>query len=471
MTCAICCDTFNHSTRAQVICPNAECDLNVCKVCTRTYILSSQLDAHCMGCRIGFDHKFLIANLNNAFVKTDYKAHRRRVLFEEQQARIPSTQTLAQTQIEIDRITKLNNEDTKEIKKLNLLLKALKDTVRARRQHINHIRNGVKEIAAEKREFIMPCPDEECRGYLSSGYKCGLCQKKTCAHCITIIDGEHECDPDMVATAAIIKKDTKPCPTCGERIMKIDGCDQMWCVKCHTTFSWNKGVIEKGNIHNPHYYQWLREQSADGAIPRAPGDFGRDQWVATRALLKRLLSHGKITPPTLKFIERSRIYTRHIGAVNLRDLRPEQPNRNRTIHEMTKNEEELVKFMRNQITEKVFCDGLVIRDTKCKINADFHNIYTMYYAEMDKCFKDIDEFGALSKNVLTIVGTMISVHMKYIEALMKLSIVYKRRTEVIAFGIGRAFTTFQYYQADVHKLGEASIETPEDFCTWMEEGR
>ena len=85
----------------------------------------------------------------------------------------------------------------------------------------------------------------------------------------------------------------------------------------------------------------------------------------------------------------------------------------------------------------------------------------MYYAEMDKCFKDIDEFGASSKKVNTLVGAMVSVHMKHIEALMKLSIVYKRKIELIS-SLGR-----QYYQSDVYKLGESSIETPEDFCTFF----
>ena len=32
---------------------------------------------------------------------------------------------------------------------------------------------------------------------------------------------------------------------------------QMWCVQCNTAFSWSKGIIEHGNIHNPHYFDWL----------------------------------------------------------------------------------------------------------------------------------------------------------------------------------------------------------------------
>jgi hypothetical protein len=36
----------------------------------------------------------------------------------------------------------------------------------------------------------------------------------------------------------------------------------MWCVKCHTAFCWNTGIIET-QIHNPHYYEWMRSQKRE----------------------------------------------------------------------------------------------------------------------------------------------------------------------------------------------------------------
>jgi hypothetical protein len=84
-------------------------------------------------------------------------------------------------------------------------------------------------------------------------------------------DVEHTCDPELKASVAMIIKESKSCPKCGERISKIDGCDQMYCVECNTAFSWNTGQVVNGVIHNPHYYEFLRKQG-NGVAPRNAGD-------------------------------------------------------------------------------------------------------------------------------------------------------------------------------------------------------
>ena len=52
----------------------------------------------------------------------------------------------------------------------------------------------------------------------------------------------------------------------------VKNCDQMWCVCCNTAFSWKTGEIETGRIHNPHYYQHLRNMAGGGDIRREEGD-------------------------------------------------------------------------------------------------------------------------------------------------------------------------------------------------------
>ena len=137
-------------------------------------------------------------------------------------------------------------------------------------------------------QFIRACPIEDCRGFLSQQWKCGLCNVYTCSKCNVPKcnvpkcnvpknpdeqnssaenpdgeAGEHVCNPDDVATAELLAKDTKPCPQCGTGIFKIDGCDQMWCTECRTAFNWRTGQLETGNVHNPHYFEYQRRIGAD----------------------------------------------------------------------------------------------------------------------------------------------------------------------------------------------------------------
>ena len=85
-----------------------------------------------------------------------------------------------------------------------------------------------KAAPTERREFIMRCPADECRGFLSTAYKCGTCEAWTCKECHVSVgkdkDAQHTCDPDMVLSAKAIKEETRPCPKCGTRIFKTDGC-------------------------------------------------------------------------------------------------------------------------------------------------------------------------------------------------------------------------------------------------------
>jgi hypothetical protein len=135
----------------------------------------------------------------------------------------------------------------------------------------NLIERRDKVPAKQRAEFHKKCGDPECRGFLSTRWKCGLCEKTTCTDCHEVKDKDntpHVCDPNVVATIKLLKTDTRNCPGCQTSITKIDGCDQMWCTQCRTGFSWNTGKIEL-KLHNPHYYEWRRQ---NGGLEREPGD-------------------------------------------------------------------------------------------------------------------------------------------------------------------------------------------------------
>ena len=154
-------------------------------------------------------------------------------------------------------------------KKLELIKNTIQTEVDVLTQERNEVYHAISRKVREISNFVMKCGNSDCKGFLNNHWNCGLCEKKTCKDCYVV--GEHEtCDPDSIATVKLLKSDTKNCPGsgCNLPIFKIDGCDQMWCVKCKTAFSWRTGSIET-KIHNPHYYQWRRDH---GTLEREPND-------------------------------------------------------------------------------------------------------------------------------------------------------------------------------------------------------
>ena len=118
-----------------------------------------------------------------------------------------------------------------------------------------------------------PCITENCLGYLNRKGECPICNRTTCLSCNIDKTGQenHECKEEDKLQWEEIRKNTKPCPSCRVRIFKIVGCDQMWCTNCNTPFSWDRGTIATGPIHNPHYYDWLFNGGNENDRPRMNG--------------------------------------------------------------------------------------------------------------------------------------------------------------------------------------------------------
>jgi hypothetical protein len=119
--------------------------------------------------------------------------------------------------------------------------------------------------------FVRACPFDACRGFLSTAWKCGTCARWACPDChepkgLERDDKSHVCKPENLASAQLLRKETRPCPSCGSAIFKIAGCDQMWCTACNTGFDWKSGQrIQEGRIHNPHFFEYMRNNMGGGA--------------------------------------------------------------------------------------------------------------------------------------------------------------------------------------------------------------
>ena len=281
--CAVCIEPYTQIKRLRVTC--AYCEYEACQTCYRTYILGSTQDAHCMKCRKAWTHEFLAECFPTSWLHGAYKKHRETILIEREKQLLPESQPLVTryreaTTLRRDMITKMNEMRLYKREAARLAAEIWADRHAAERLEHNGYRGfpGARDDEARKkmrRTYIAPCPSNECRGFLNDTLVCGTCAKTACSQCGVLLADDHECVPDEVASFKALRKETRPCPnpSCAVATYKISGCDQMWCVVCHTTWLWSTGEVDHSLVqHNPHMFAYLRERANGGDIPRQPGD-------------------------------------------------------------------------------------------------------------------------------------------------------------------------------------------------------
>lgn len=217
MSCNICCEDYNKSNRSKISC--YYCDFESCRNCCETYILSETIPK-CMypDCGKEWSRKFLRENFTNVFLSSKYREHLENILFDKEKALLPATQPIVE-----EKIRKTNIR--KQIKDIDYLII---DLQKQRREYERSLLYGTINDEIERSKFIRQCPANSCRGFLSTQWKCGICEQWTCPECHELKghnrDCNHKCDPNNVETAKLLSKDSKPCPKCQSLIFKISGC-------------------------------------------------------------------------------------------------------------------------------------------------------------------------------------------------------------------------------------------------------
>jgi hypothetical protein len=251
-----------------ITCTN--CNFQTCKTCAKTYILSTVQMAHCMSCRVMWSYKFLYDNFDKSWINNTapghYRHHRKNISLEREKSKIPET---LQKEHARKKAIEKQEEDIKNLKdkELNIdkEIAKLQSEINRLQAEKNTIHDQLKDIRRQNYKakilnilFVQPC--YRCRGLIDKEtYKCVLCEASVCRSCLLPKNEDHKCTPEDIASAKLLKHDTRPCPQCATPIYKISGCDQMFCTHCHVTFSWDTGKLETGLIHNPYAIQWMRE--------------------------------------------------------------------------------------------------------------------------------------------------------------------------------------------------------------------
>jgi hypothetical protein len=276
-----------------------------------------------MNCRRAWDMEFLHSHFSKAFVGGRFKKHRETVLLEREKSRLPETMPYVEKKLFIQRVIEwvdtterwlfahdypprvpANNTALDYLQSARSLhITQLSHSIRFSRRYVAELlrnpdmlhdetvdyrferfdlifdRNSAVHIGAaaasaaaeakDRKRFVRACTADGCRGFLSTAWKCGLCECRTCPTCHEFIgkitsnsaDPPHACKPENVETARMLNHDSRPCPICASLIFKISGCDQMFCTQCNTAFDWKTGrSLNMRNVHNPHYFEFMRRQ-------------------------------------------------------------------------------------------------------------------------------------------------------------------------------------------------------------------
>lgn len=267
--CTICTEKYTKQNRKKITCNH--CNFESCISCIKTFFKNSETYPSCMNCHEKLSEEFLYDNFPKNYINKDIKELKQNLLFEQEKQLLPASQEIAKYAEHIENVEKSIEEDVKMIYELRMKSMDIQCELEKKKHLVQNFnrdytiptnQNESSSSLSSSKEinvFIKQCPCNDCSGYLSTQWKCGMCNVRVCKDCLEIKGEDHVCNPDNIATANVIKESTKSCPSCGTAIGKIYGCNHMWCTNCNTGFDWRTRKLVIKNNTNPHYYEWLRQ--------------------------------------------------------------------------------------------------------------------------------------------------------------------------------------------------------------------
>lgn len=488
--CDVCGEAYNKSTRAKIHCKT--CEEEYCVSCAKEYICGSIKDVHCLSCQHRWDKGDMVEYINASFANKQYIEHRKEVLFQREQARFPETMPYVENLRKKDRYNHLlqeiyqlktryrkyenemfifnigsknDGEDDQSLDSIEYKINALHDKQKERMNVIvkkEYERKKLKKELEDKNilkkrkvTFIHACPAEGCKGFLSTAWKCGLCDMWTCSKCFELKgekkddeENPHVCKEENIQSAEMIKKDTKNCPKCAVPIYKLSGCDQMYCVVCQIAFSWKTGEIESGVIHNPHYFEYQRvlqqqqqqqlnmnlNQYAERNVCGPCGDDNMPNVHLYTGVINQSLNNKLITKYQSRFATELYRQVNHVDQTIVRVLR-------RTCNELQDNTDCRAKYIMSKMTKDIFVSELVKRENEFNQKVASLQLYDLLITVMRECINRI----FAERTCISIDESLLQIKrlIRYINTeLVRLSYIYNR--SLVLYDWGNKYYYYSY---------------------------
>lgn len=387
----MCVEKYNKSTHYKITC--AKCNYEICRTCAETYLLGTHQEPHCMNCKHEWSREFLDRVCTKNFINKKLKTHRETILFEREKCLMPETQA------RVERVI-LAREVEKDIYETEVELGRIRQLLYEKRRTLDNLRYGRFDVTHERAKFCRKCPVTNCKGFLSTSWKCEICKHKICKDCNEVKDDDdHVCDPANVETTKLLNKDTKPCPSCGTMIFKISGCPQMWCTSCHVAFDWNTLRIEKGVIHNPHFFDFQRNQRVQLRNPADIPCGGRPTLEEIAGVFRSNMNNQEILfvnrrPPSCPDEQYTLDCLRLINHIENYTLRWEYGNN------PVDNSDLRIRYMMNEMEEERFKKAIQQRDKKYKKTQEFRDILHMVVNTSDDLLRQLVVDKSKMKEIL-----------------------------------------------------------------------
>jgi hypothetical protein len=387
------CVTSLHTLNKSITCPH--CKFIACETCYMQYIADHPSQkAQCMEpcCQYEFPREFLCGHFKHTYLTHDYQNHLNELFTQIEMSKLPQTQEkiiLKETHAKRQALLKelaFKNPLDHSLLYLSLFYQLIaksgryadESTEPKNIQSLEELQTvvafydyeeakaGVAQPKEYAHQFRGKCPATNCRGLLSlPDYQCGMCLLQVCPDCHVPLPIQtespphtsltrrmgpepHICDLSVVESIKLIAQETKPCPSCHVPIYKTEGCAHMWCVQCHTAFSWKTGKpVQK--FHNPHHVEWIESQRTVTAEDNR--SFG--EWFESSLKPKLQEIYGAQMLPQETFDPMMHLYSGlcHGLAFHSQFFRPNEIG-NRRLH--TETEKLRESYLRNSLSLSEF---------------------------------------------------------------------------------------------------------------------
>ena len=411
-SCSICIEPFNRAGRKIVTCE--ACHADICTKCIKRFLSETLQMPNCMNCRHIYTNQFMDDSFSRTYRKNVLRNIRETILVEREKQHLPELMHRAdaynqmrqmqaglynlydQTRELRDKLNLINLsihhlENVEDTEKVVLLLADKKELTEAIKQNedlekdIQDKRNTFHKIYMNggilSVKNIIPCVVENCKGYLNDDFVCGLCAVAVCRDCREILEEGHTCKQENIDTVKAIQEETRPCPTCQSRIFKLEGCLQMFCTSCHTAFDWETGIIERGRVHNPHYFDWLRKRNA--IMPREMGDVPCGGLPSIYTIQSQL---DKLDVPIAEYIFVDTVY-KMTETIQNKEIRkyPVTAGREEELNFLS------IQYLAGVVTERQWKNNLFQLEKKKEINTERRLLLDMMMAVLIDYFRGISE--------------------------------------------------------------------------------